>query len=67
MLFLLTAYSLSVGNAGTGFRYRTHIVELGIAVLVVLREHALRAREPSYGHDQAAVEQPGRELAAALS
>ena len=41
-LALLVAYALSVGNAGTGFRYRTHLVLLGLAVLIVLREHALR-------------------------
>jgi len=41
-LFLMIAYSLSVGNAGTGFRYRTHLVLLGLAALVVLREHAMR-------------------------
>jgi hypothetical protein len=41
-VFLLMAYALSVGNAGTGFRYRTHLVLLGLAALVVLREHALR-------------------------
>jgi hypothetical protein len=39
MLFLLMAYALSAGNAGTGFRYRTHIVTLGLAMLFVLREH----------------------------
>jgi len=44
MLFLLIAYSLSAGNAGTGFRYRTHLVVLGVGMLVVLREHVLRAR-----------------------
>ncbi len=42
-LFLLIAYSLSAGNAGTGFRYRSHLVILGAAMLAVLREHALRA------------------------
>ena len=47
MLFLMVAYSLSAGNAGTGFRYRTHLVVLGAAMLVVLREHALRARAES--------------------
>jgi len=41
-LFLLIAYALSVGNAGTGFRYRTHLVILGLATLIVLRQHALR-------------------------
>lgn len=39
MVFLLMAYALSAGNAGTGFRYRTHIVTLGLAMLFVLREH----------------------------
>ncbi len=39
IMFLLMAYSLSAGNAGTGFRYRTHIVTLGLAMLFVLREH----------------------------
>jgi len=38
MVFLLMAYALSAGNAGTGFRYRTHIVTLGLAMLFVLRE-----------------------------
>jgi hypothetical protein len=36
-LFLLVAYSLSAGNAGTAFRYRTHLVAFLVAVLVVLR------------------------------
>jgi hypothetical protein len=40
LFFLLIAYSLSAGNAGTGFRYRSHIVLLGAAVLAVLREQA---------------------------
>src|SRR4051794_17657186 len=44
LLFMLIAYSLSVGNAGTGFRYRSHLVTLAIAAVVILREHALRAR-----------------------
>jgi hypothetical protein len=44
LAFLLIAYSLSAGNAGTGFRYRTHLVVLAIAMLVVLREHVLQAR-----------------------
>ncbi len=49
--FLLVAYALSVGNAGTGFRYRTHLVLLGLAMLVVLREHALR-RDSSDGDEE---------------
>ena len=44
LLFMLVAYSLSAGNAGTSFRYRTHLVTLGLALMIVLREHALRAR-----------------------
>ncbi len=44
MLFLLVAYSLAAGNAGTGFRYRTHLVTLAIAALAILREHAAMSR-----------------------
>jgi hypothetical protein len=44
LLFLLVAYSLAVGNAGTGFRYRTHLVTLGIAAVAILREQALMRR-----------------------
>jgi hypothetical protein len=36
-LFLTMAYSLSAGNAGTGFRYRTHILAFLVALVVVLR------------------------------
>lgn len=35
-LFVLVAYSLSAGNAGTGFRYRTQIVALVICIIVAL-------------------------------
>jgi hypothetical protein len=45
-LFLLFAYALSAGNAGTGFRYRTHIVLLGVAMLMALREGVVPARQP---------------------
>lgn len=47
--FLLIAYSLSAGNAGTAFRYRMHIVALAICLLVVLRElrlHPAKAPAP---------------------
>jgi hypothetical protein len=44
-LFLLVAYSLSAGNAGTGFRYRSHLLTLGIAAVVILREQVVLARE----------------------
>ncbi len=43
-VFLLIAYSLSAGNAGTGFRYRSHLVLLGAGLLAVLREQARKAR-----------------------
>lgn len=43
-LFLLIAYSLAVGNAGTGYRYRTHLVTLALAAMVVLREAVLASR-----------------------
>jgi hypothetical protein len=44
LFFLVVAYSLSVGNAGTGFRYRTHLVTLAVAAMVVLYVHAKRGR-----------------------
>jgi putative effector of murein hydrolase LrgA (UPF0299 family) len=43
--FLLIPYALSVGNAGTGFRYRTHLVTLAFAAMVVLRAAALERRK----------------------
>jgi hypothetical protein len=46
LAFLMCAYGLSAGNAGTGFRYRTHIVTLGLAMLIVLRHHALHGTTP---------------------
>jgi hypothetical protein len=45
--FLLIAYSLSAGNAGTGFRYRSHLVLLGAGMLGILREQARRATAES--------------------
>ena len=44
MLFLLVAYALSAGNAGTGFRYRTGLVTLAIAIMAILREEAIRRK-----------------------
>ena len=35
-LFMLVAYALSAGNAGTAFRYRTHVVSLAICLAIVL-------------------------------
>jgi hypothetical protein len=58
--FLLVAYSLSAGNAGTAYRYRTHVVVLVICLVVTLREHVLQEAV-------AADEQEPREQAPALS
>jgi hypothetical protein len=51
VLFLLVAYALSAGNAGTAFRYRTHVVALLVALVIVLRhdraaERHIEEREP---------------------
>jgi hypothetical protein len=43
-LFLLIAYSLSAGNAGTGFRYRTQVVALFICIVAALWRPAERRR-----------------------
>ena len=47
---LLIAYSLSAGNAGTAFRYRTHLVALAVCVAVALystrRHPATQPDEP---------------------
>jgi hypothetical protein len=37
---ILVAYSLAVGNAGTGFRYRTQVILLLVPIVIVLREQA---------------------------
>jgi hypothetical protein len=37
-VLMLMAYALSAGNAGTAFRYRTHIVALALALIVVVRQ-----------------------------
>jgi hypothetical protein len=47
LLLLTIAYALSVGNAGTGFRYRTHLTTLAIAAMVILREVVVRKRVES--------------------
>ena len=57
--FLLVAYSLSAGNAGTGFRYRTHVVALAACLLIVLQE--IRMRQAA---DPAGLRTPAREPAA---
>jgi hypothetical protein len=44
-LFMLVAYALSAGNAGTAFRYRTHIVSLAICLVIVLLAHRRQEQE----------------------
>jgi len=57
-LFMLVAYSISAGNAGTAYRYRTHIVALAVGLVVVLLAHRRQEQEgparvparPGLGH-----------------
>jgi hypothetical protein len=42
---LLIAYALAVGNAGTGYRYRTQIIALGICAVSTLALAPTRRRE----------------------
>ncbi len=44
LIFEMLAYSVTVGNAGTGFRYRSHLVTLGVCAVVVLRAHVQAGR-----------------------
>lgn len=57
-LFLLVAYSLSAGNAGTAFRYRTHLVAFLVAVLVVLRTTRQEERAAARADTAGAPPQP---------
>lgn len=50
-LFLTIGYAIAVGNAGTGFRYRTHLVTLALAAMVILRETALATRTQEKADD----------------
>jgi hypothetical protein len=47
LLFEMVAYSVTVGNAGTGFRYRSHLVTLGICAMCALRAAAQRRVAPA--------------------
>jgi hypothetical protein len=48
LVFLYGAYSLSAGNAGTAFRYRTHLVSLAIVLATVLWEaQRSEAKQPT--------------------
>ena len=50
--FLLVAYALSAGNAGTSFRYRTHVVTLAVAMLVALRRGEVPVSEPAPSREE---------------
>jgi hypothetical protein len=66
MFFLLVAYALSAGNAGTSFRYRTHIVTLAVAALVALRNGEVPVAEPVAQRKlMPPIPEPGRPVAAA--
>jgi hypothetical protein len=63
--FLTVAYALSAGNAGTSFRYRTHVVTLAFAALISLREGVVRVAEPAPARaEPPQIHEPGRPLAA---
>jgi hypothetical protein len=63
--FLTIAYALSAGNAGTSFRYRTHVVTLAVAALAALRWGVVPRQVPATKPvDQRRVAEPGRPLAA---
>lgn len=46
LLFEMVAYAVTVGNAGTGFRYRSHLVTLGICAMSILRARVREQRPP---------------------
>jgi hypothetical protein len=43
--FMLVAYALSAGNAGTAYRYRTHIVAMAVCLIIVLLAHRRQEQE----------------------
>jgi hypothetical protein len=58
-LFLLAGYALSAGNAGTAFRYREHVVALGICIVSALAAGSTQERETR----RPATQPPRREVA----
>jgi hypothetical protein len=48
--FILVAYSLAAGNAGTAFRYRSHLIVFAICLIVTLWQ--LRVRESEQRAEQ---------------
>jgi len=51
LLFSMLAYSVTVGNAGTGFRYRSHLVTLAICAVAVLRARVREQRAEAVADD----------------
>jgi len=43
--FMLVAYSISAGNAGTAYRYRTHLVGLALCLIITLLAHRRQEQE----------------------
>jgi hypothetical protein len=43
--FMLVAYAISAGNAGTAYRYRTHLVGLALSLVLVLLAHRRQEQE----------------------
>jgi hypothetical protein len=43
--FMLVAYAISAGNAGTAYRYRTHLVGLAVCLVIVLLSHRRQEQE----------------------
>lgn len=66
MFFLLIAYSLSVGNAGTGFRYRSNLIPLIVAAMASLRAHVMAERERQVQTEPDLEGRPARQVSAAL-
>jgi hypothetical protein len=63
--FLTVAYALSAGNAGTSFRYRTHVVTLAVAALAALRWGVVPREVPATDPvDRRRIPERGRPLAA---
>ncbi len=58
LLFEMVAYAVTVGNAGTGFRYRSHLVTLGMCATAILWTAAREKPEPPQGLAEAQA-QPG--------
>ena len=64
LLFELLAYSVTVGNAGTGFRYRSHLVTLGICTATVLWSQRRQERDDRIGRDDGRQDLVHREMQA---